>query len=91
MRNCDARSVIAAVAVCLANCSVTAPTLRAAPQQNAPRSNSERPALITANPEHVTLSNGSGSTEIEWDTGNGSMGFVFVTEEGGKPVLFANG
>src|SRR5262249_8316852 len=35
------------------------------------------------------LGDGSGSTEIEWDTGNGSMGFVFVTEEGGKPVLFA--
>src|SRR5215831_5617777 len=85
------RFVIAAVAVCLAICSVTASTLRAGPQQNTPRSNSERPALITAKPEHVTLSDGSGSTEIEWDTGNGSMGFVFVTEEGGKPVLFANG
>src|SRR5262249_7216767 len=40
-------------------------------------------------PERVMLRDGSGSTEITWDTGNGSMGFVFVTEEGGKPVLFA--
>ena len=47
--------------------------------------------VITAKPERVTLSDGSGSTEIEWDTGDGSMGFVFVTEDGGKPVLFANG
>ena len=47
--------------------------------------------VITAKPERVTLSDGSGSTEIDWDTGNGSMGFVFVTEDGGKPVLFANG
>jgi hypothetical protein len=47
--------------------------------------------VITAKPERVTLSDRSGSTEIDWDTGNGSMGFVFVTEEGGKPVLFANG
>ena len=53
--------------------------------------NTRAPAMsrITATPERVTLRDGSGSTEIEWDTGNESMGFVFVTEEGGKPVLFA--
>jgi len=87
------RPVIAAVAVCLAMCSVTAPTLRATPQQDTSGSNSERVSRapgITAKPERVTLSDGRGSTEIRWDTGNGSMGFVFVTEEGGKPVLFAN-
>ena len=74
--------------------SGTSSTLRAAPQQNASDSNSERvsgPAVITAKPERVMFSEGSGSTEIEWDTGNGSMGFVFVTEADGKPVLFANG
>jgi len=47
--------------------------------------------VIAATLERVTLSDGSGSTEIEWDTGNGSMGFVFVTEEDGKPLLFTNG
>ena len=88
------RSVIAAVAVCVAVYSGTASTLRAAPQQNISGSNSDRVSRapgITAKPERVTLSDGNGSTEIEWDTGNGSMGFVFVTEDGGKPVLFANG
>src|ERR1051325_7475972 len=35
-------------------------------------------AVIKANPEHVTFCGGSGSTEIEWDTGNGSTGFVYV-------------
>src|SRR6267378_2921173 len=88
------RSVIAAVAMCVAMYLGTAPTLRAAPQQKASDSKSEgvsRPAVITAKPERITLSDGSGSTQIEWDTGNGSMGFVFVTEDGGKPVLFANG
>jgi hypothetical protein len=87
------RSVIAAVAVCVALYSGTASTLRAAAQQNTSDSNSERVSRapgITAKPERVTLSDGSGSTEIEWDTGNGSMGFVFVTEDGGKPVLFTN-
>ena len=72
----------------------TASTLRAAPQQNISGSNTARVShapVITAKPERVTVSDGNGSTEIEWDTGNGSMGFVFVTEDGGKPLLFADG
>ena len=72
----------------------TALVLPAALQQNVSSTNAERvsrPPVITAKPEHVTLTNGSGSTEIEWDTGNGSIGFVFVTEEDGKPIAFASG
>jgi len=87
------RSVIAAVALLVAMYLETAPTLRAAPQQNASGSNSERVsglAVITAKPERVTFGEGSGSTEIEWDTGDGSVGFIFVTEDVGKPVLFAS-
>jgi hypothetical protein len=74
--------------------SGTASIVRAAPQQNAPDSNSERvsgPAVITAKPERITFSDGNGRTEIGWDTGNGSIGFVFVTEDAGKPVPFASG
>ena len=85
---------VSAVAVCLVLYVGTLSSVWGGLQQNASDSNSERvsgPAVITAKPERVTLSDGSGSTEIEWDTGNGSMGFVFVTEDGGKPVLFANG
>src|SRR5256714_3968204 len=88
------RSVIAAVAMCVGMYLGTVPTLRAAPQQNISGNNSDRvsrAAGITAKPERVTLSDGKGSTKIEWDTGNGSMGFVFVTEDRGKPVLFASG
>ena len=88
------RPVIAAVAVCLTMYSTTAPTLRGTPQQDISGSNSERGSrapVITAKPEHVTLTDGNGSSQIEWDTGNGSMGFVFVTENGRKPVLFAKG
>lgn len=88
-----ARSVTVGVAVCLIFYSASAPRLWAAPPQNATAAiNSDRArsaAVIKAQPEHVTLSNGNGSTEIEWDTGNGSMGFVFVSEKGAKPVLFA--
>lgn len=91
--NC--RLAIATVAVFLVISTSVAPALCAAPQLNAiSGGNSEannRAAVITANPEHVMLTDGSGSAEIKWDTGDGSMGFVFVTEEGGKPILFANG
>jgi len=47
--------------------------------------------VITATPEHVTVTGDVGRTEIHWDTGNGSMGFVFVTGTDQKPVLFASG
>ena len=86
-------SGIAAVAVCLGIYSITAPTLRAAPQQNASDNNSHPPSaqpVITANPDRVRVDGETGSTEIEWNTGDGSMGFVFVTEDAGKPVLFAS-
>ena len=61
--------VIAAVAVCVAMYLGTAPTLRAAPQQNISGSNSDRVSrapVITARPERVTLSDGSGRTQIDW-------------------------
>jgi hypothetical protein len=97
-RNClvlsKIRSMMAAVVALFAIYLGIVPMLPAAPQEIASGSNTERlsraPA-ITAKPERVTLVNGSGSTEIEWDTGTGSMGFVFVTEDGGKPVAFASG
>ena len=46
--------------------------------------------VITATPQHVAVTGDVGSTEIHWDTGNGSMGFVFVTGTDQKPVLFAS-
>jgi hypothetical protein len=47
--------------------------------------------LIAAEPERVAVAGESGSTEIRWDTGNGSAGFVFVTGPDQKTVLFATG
>ena len=87
-------SVIAALAVSLAVYVATAQAVRGATQQNSSGGNAERVSrapVITAKPERVTLSDATGSTKIEWDTGNGSMGFVFVTEEGGKALPFASG
>jgi hypothetical protein len=89
-----ARSVMAALVVCLAVYSGAVSTVGAALEQNASGSNSNpvsRVPVITAKPEHVTLTGGNGSTKIEWDTGNGSVGFVFVTENGRTAVLFTKG
>ena len=47
---------------------------------------------ITARPERVTVTSGQpGSTQVSWDTGNGSTGFVLVTANGRRPALFATG
>jgi hypothetical protein len=53
--------------------------------------NSSVAPVITAKPDHVIVAGGRGSTEIRWNTGNGSMGFVFVTTKDREPVLFATG
>lgn len=72
------RSVLTVVVVCLVVFLGTVRVGLAAP-------------VITAKPERVILSGGSGSTQIQWDTGNGSIGFVFVTGTDREPVLFAAG
>jgi hypothetical protein len=84
IRNTRARSVTTALVVCLAVCSGIVPALGAPLQQN-------RAPVITATPEHVTVTRGTGSTKIQWNTGDGSRGFVFVTENGEQPFLFARG
>ena len=82
-----------AVAMCLVVFVGTLHTLGATVQSGADtdQRKSSGAAAITANPGHVTVTGRAGSTEISWDTGNGSMGFVFVTTSDGKPVLFASG
>ncbi|HEU0208016.1 MAG TPA: hypothetical protein VFQ78_03470 [Candidatus Udaeobacter sp.] len=70
------------------------PTLGAARQQHTSANGSEALSdkpVISATPEHVKLTNGNGSTQIQWNTGKELSGFVFVTQNGAKPVLFAKG
>jgi hypothetical protein len=89
-----ARSLLPGVVICLIVFLAAARTFGSAVEQAAvgnDTGNSSNPPVITAKPEQVTVTDGSGSTEIQWDTGNGSMGFVFVTTKDGKPVLFATG
>jgi len=83
-----ARSVMAVLVVCLAVYSGTASMLGADFEQTVSGSNSDP---VSPGPVITALTSGSGGTEIQWNTGNGSPGFVFVTEDSGSPVLFAKG
>ena len=55
--------------------------------------NTSAPAMsrITATPERVNVGDGSASTDIAWNTGDGSVGFVFVAANGRPLVLLAKG
>jgi hypothetical protein len=46
---------------------------------------------ITATPERLKITGGAARTEIAWNTGDGSKGFVFATAKGRPSVLFATG
>jgi hypothetical protein len=89
-----AGSILPAVVICLGFFLAAMRTFGGAAEQAAvgnDKENSSNAPVITAKPEQVSVTGGSGSTEIQWDTGDGSMGFVFVTTKDGKSVLFATG
>jgi hypothetical protein len=44
---------------------------------------------ITATPQRVKITGRAASTDIAWNTGDGSMGFVFMTANGRPPILLA--
>jgi len=48
-------------------------------------------AKITASPNPVSVGEGTGTTTITWDTGDASVGQVFVSENGAPDRIFASG
>jgi hypothetical protein len=48
-------------------------------------------ATITASPNPVTTGEGPGTTTITWNTGDDTIGQVYVSEDGGPERLFAEG
>jgi hypothetical protein len=48
-------------------------------------------ATITASPNPVTTGEGSSTTTITWNTGDGTNGQVYVSEGGGPETLFGAG
>jgi hypothetical protein len=73
-----------------AGCNLsTAPEAEEAP----PTSPGASAATITASPNPVSVSVGEelGTTTITWNTGDGSAGQVFVSENGAPDRIFASG
>ena len=48
-------------------------------------------ATITASPNPVTVGQGPGTTTITWNTGDGTTGQVYVSEDGAPENLFTAG
>jgi hypothetical protein len=60
------------------------------PEANASAASPAAPAaMITASPNPVITGEGPGTTTITWNTGDGSMGQVYVSEDGKAESLFA--
>jgi len=63
-----------------------------APEANAPTgSPGGSTATITASPNPVPAGQGPGTTTITWNTGDGSVGTVYLEGDGGTGVSFAGG
>jgi hypothetical protein len=63
-----------------------------APEAEAPpASPATSAATITASPNPVATGEGPGTTTVTWNTGDGSAGQVFVSEDGAPETLFASG
>jgi hypothetical protein len=63
-----------------------------APEANAPTTSpGASTATITASPNPVPAGQGPGTTSITWNTGDGSVGTVYLSKDGGPEAAFANG
>jgi hypothetical protein len=62
------------------------------PEANAPAASpAASGATIAASPNPVTTGEGSGTTTVTWNTGDGTIGQVYVSEDGAPETLFAAG
>jgi hypothetical protein len=84
-------SIFAGMAIWLVVCLGSPCIAGNATQKSGMGSKAKDTPRITATPERVKVSDGSASTDIAWNTGDGSIGFVFVTANGRPPVLVATG
>ena len=62
------------------------------PEANASAASSAAPAAtIAASPNPVTIGEEPGTTTITWNTGDGTTGQVYVSEDGAPETLFTSG
>lgn len=81
----------AGVALALVLVGVALPAASAAQTSTPPASLAASVAIIEASPNPVSVGPGLGSTTITWTTGDGSVGLVYVSTNGGVYTLFAEG
>jgi hypothetical protein len=63
-----------------------------APEANAPTTSpGTSTATITASPNPVPVGQGPGTTTITWNTGDGSVGTVYVAKDSEPEAAFASG
>jgi hypothetical protein len=63
-----------------------------APEANAPTASpGASTATITASPNPVPVGQGPGTTTITWNTGDGSVGTVYLAKDGEPEAPFASG
>ena len=63
-----------------------------APEANAPTASpGASTATITASPNPVPVGEGPGTTTITWNTGDGSVGTVYLAKNGEPEAVFASG
>ena len=84
-------SLFSAMGIWLVVFSVSPCVAGRATQQGGTGSDGRKTPIITATPQRVKIGNDFASTDVAWNTGNGSKGFVFVTANGRPPVLVAAG
>ena len=62
------------------------------PEANTPSASpAASAATISASPNPVAIGEGPGTTTVTWNTGDGSSGQIFVTEDGSPERMFASG
>ena len=84
-------SLFSAMGIWLVVFSVSPCVAGRATQQGGTGSDGRKRPIITATPERVKIGKDFASTDVAWNTGNGSKGFVFVTANSRPPVLVAVG
>lgn len=54
-----------------------------------PQPQQQQTSPITASPNPVPAGEGNGTTTLNWDTGDGSLGEVYVSVDGGEETVFS--
>jgi len=83
--------VITAITIWLAACLGSPSIAKSVAKELGTNARASDVSRITATPERVKVGDGSASTDIAWNTGDGSPGFVFVAANGRPPIFVAKG